>query len=85
MILSVENADMKLIFVNLPMDIKQLFFTFKQYNTRTMQIKFTKMYIVQRTLQCTVPNMYIVQRTLQCTVSNNELNSILLCTVKLYI
>lgn len=71
MILSVENADMKLIFVNLPMDIKQLFFTFKQYNTRTMQIKFT--------------NMYIVQRTLQCTVSNNELNSILLCTVKLYI
>ena len=71
MILSVENADMKLIFGNLPMDIKQLFFTFKQYNTRTMQIKFT--------------NMYIVQRTLQCTVSNNELNSILLCTVKLYI
>lgn len=71
MILSVENADMKLIFVNLPMDIKQLFFTFKQYNTRTMQIKFT--------------NMYIVQRTLQCTVPNNELNSILLCTVKLYI
>ena len=71
MILSVENADMKLIFGNLPMDIKQLFFTFKQYNTRTMQIKFT--------------NMYIVQRTLQCTVSNNELNSILLCTVKLFI
>ena len=71
MILSVENADMKLIFVNLPTDIKQLFFTFKQHNTRTMQIKFT--------------NMYIVQRTLQCTVSNNELNSILLCTVKLYI
>ena len=71
MILSVENVNMKLIFVNLPTDIKQLFFTFKQHNTRTMQIKFT--------------NMYIVQRTLQCTVSNNELNSILLCTVKLYI